>query len=97
MKRQFEVVRIKIEYRSGIFHLSSDDVPGLWLWGKDPDAVFPDVVPAIKYLYKHNQGRDVIVKEAFFSKALRWAFTRRFEVLRKDRYRIYPALGAAHG
>ena len=56
-----ETVRIKIEEREGCVYVSSDDVPGLWLWGKDSDQVLNNVVPAIKVLYKHNRGIDVEV------------------------------------
>jgi hypothetical protein len=57
-----ETVRIKIEERERCVYVSSDDVPGLWLWGKDQNRVFNSITPAIKALYKHNRGIDVEVE-----------------------------------
>ena len=62
MKEQpFEFVSIRVQQKPmGIF-ISSEDVPGLFLWGSDPEAVLADVVPAIERLYKHNRHLDVEV------------------------------------
>ncbi len=56
-----ETVQVKIEEREGYVYVSSDDVPGLWLWGKDSNQIFNNIAPAIKTLYKHNRGIDVEV------------------------------------
>jgi len=100
-----EVVRIRIEKRAGSIYVSSADVPGLWLWGKDPERVFKNIAPAIQTLYKYNRGMDVEVRETFVSKLLRWFLARLLRetgaASQSDAYRIYPAhhnpLTGAHG
>lgn len=57
-------IRIDIQNRNGTFYITSSDVPGLWLWGKDPDDLFASVVPALKALYEFNEGLLVEVEEA---------------------------------
>ena len=57
-------VRIKIENRGGIIYISSDDIPGLWLWGRDPERVFASIIPTLQELYKYNEGLSVKVKKA---------------------------------
>lgn len=62
MKEQpLEVVRLKIEQKQGKYYVSSDDMPGLWLWG-DPDTVFHDAPIAVRELYAHRSGTKVVVK-----------------------------------
>jgi len=61
-ERKYTTVSIKIEHRNGGFYISSDDVPGLWLWGRDPELLFNDLVPTIQELYKLNQGKIVDVE-----------------------------------
>ncbi len=55
-----KVVHLKIEQQNGGVFVSSDQMPGLWLWGPDPERVFHDVIPAMENLYKHSHGVDVI-------------------------------------
>ena len=57
-----EQVTIKVESREGRTYVSSDDVPGLWLWGSDPERVFGDIIPAITALYRHNRALRVRVE-----------------------------------
>lgn len=96
-----ETVRIKIEHRAGSIYVSSDDVPGLWLWGKDPDQVLNNVAPAIKALYKHNRGIEVEVEEVPVSRVVRWLLRHLLRPSKQsDKYRIYPTsrtLTGAHG
>ncbi len=97
-----ETVRIKVVTRDGRLYVSSDDVPGLWLWGKDPEQVFKNIGPAIRVLYKYNRGMEVEVRETFLSKLQRWILIRLFRVAKQsDRYKIYPLAGHhltnAHG
>ncbi len=101
MERQKDVIRLKIEHHEGTIYISSDDLPGLWLWGSDPKEVFDSIAPSIKSLYKLNEGLEVEVKEAKRSKLNRWLFTRLFRGKREvDRYNVYPShhhLNGAHG
>lgn len=94
MTRPTETVRIKVECRSGRFYVSSDDVPGLWLWGSDFEELMEDIAPTIKDLYKFNRGMDVEVKEGMVSKFAGWILIRLFRVSR-DRYKIY-SIGSQH-
>ncbi len=100
-EQSMETVRIKIEHRAGSIYVSSDDVPGLWLWGKDPDQVLNNVAPAIKALYKHNHGIEVEVEEVPASRVARWVLRHLLKPGKpSDQYRIYPAprtLTGAHG
>ena len=61
-EQPLEVVRLKIEQKMGNYYVSSDDMPGLWLWGPDPDIVFHDVPIAVRELYMHRRGIDVVVR-----------------------------------
>ena len=66
-------IHIKSEVRTdGTVYISSDDLPGLWLWGKDHDLVYRSIIPTIEELYKHGQGRTVKAKEAPQPKSERW-------------------------
>lgn len=56
-------VRVKLESRSCGLVVTSDDVPGLFLWGKDPERVFADIKPVIQMLFRENENRDVEVVE----------------------------------
>lgn len=60
--KEADTVTIKVEHKDGGIYISSDDVPGLWLWGSDPEQVFSDIVPTIRELYKLNNGRTVDVE-----------------------------------
>jgi hypothetical protein len=66
-------VRLKVVSSEGRIYISSDDVPGLYLWGTDPEEVFESVVPAIKELFKHNKGMDVEVVAQEPTRAERWS------------------------
>ena len=58
-----EVIRLDIKNTpTGQMFVSSDDVPGLYLWGTDPEQVFGDVIPVLKVLYRENQRLDVDVE-----------------------------------
>ena len=62
LEKPLATIRIKIQTRGdGTVYISSDDMPGLWLWGKDHDQVFRSIVPTIEELYKLNEGRTVKV------------------------------------
>jgi hypothetical protein len=66
-------IHIRIQTRSdGTVYISSDDMPGLWLWGKDHDRVFRSIAPTIEELYKLNEGQAVKVREAPLSQSTRW-------------------------
>ena len=98
----FEIVRIKISKRDGRFYISSDDVPGLWLWGNDLARLLKNIAPAIQYLYKYNRGIEVEVEGPTISKFLLFIFgwMRLFKSLRES-YKIYSSgnqkLTSAHG
>ena len=95
MSKATERVRIKIELRkNGRFYISSDDVPGLFLWGSDFEELMQDIAPTIKDLYKFNLGMDVEVKEAMFSRMLSWIFVRLFRASRGS-YKTY-SIGGQH-
>lgn len=54
-----EVITIRITPRGPDYvFVTSDDVPGLYLWGH-PETVFSDLEPVIIDLYKSNKGLDV--------------------------------------
>ena len=72
-EKSLTTVRIKIQTRSdGTIYISSDDMPGLWLWGKDHEQVFRSIAPTIEELYRLNEGRTVKVREAPLSQLTRW-------------------------
>lgn len=94
MADQYETVQVKIAYRGRRYYVSSDDLPGLWLWGDDLDELLGDVGPTITDLYKYNRGVDVEVveiKEGIISR-LPSLFIRLFRKGR-DKYAIYPVAG----
>lgn len=98
-------VRIKIFFKSGRFYATSEDVEGLWLWHKDAGQLLEMIGPSIKFLYKHNRGIDVEVRETAFSKIFNWIFVRFGHLVRRlktlDHYKVYPIgagrLTGAHG
>ena len=63
-RRPMETVHLKILNKDGTVYISSDDVPGLWLWGKDAEQVFESLIPTLKALYEYNRGVIVDIKEA---------------------------------
>lgn len=63
-RRPMETVHINIDNKDGTIYISSDDVPGLWLWGKDAGQVFNSIIPTLKALYEYNQNIIVEIKEA---------------------------------
>lgn len=80
-------IRIKIHTRrDGIIYISSEDMPGLWLWGRDHDQVFRGIAPTIEELYKLNEGRTVKARETLFSRFLHW-FARGSRSIRLQDYR----------
>lgn len=58
------VIHLEQAIRDGVLYLSSKDLPGLWLWGKDQEQVFSNVAPTIAKLFELNEGRTVEIKEA---------------------------------
>jgi len=54
-------VTINIDSKENGVYISSDDVPGLWLWG-NIETVYEDIAPTIRELYLLNQGRNVDVE-----------------------------------
>ena len=66
-------IRIDIQTRrDGTVYISSDDMPGLWLWGKDHDQVFRSIAPTIEELYRCNKGQAEKVRETPCSQLRRW-------------------------
>ena len=101
-RKPIETVRIEIAKRNDRFYISSVDIPGLWLWGKDLKELFEDLSPSIQYLYKQNRGLDVVVREKPTSRLLRLLLTFLFHSQsRSDKFEIYPRgsqkLTQAHG
>ena len=88
MIKPLATVHIKIDARAdGTVYISSNDMPGLWLWGKDQDSVFRSIIPTIEELYKYGQGQAVKAKEAPRSKSVRWFGQDKIS----DTYEIYSA------
>jgi hypothetical protein len=72
-EKPLTTICIKIQTRrDGTVYISSDDMPGLWLWGKDHDLIFRSIAPTIEELYRLNEGRAVKVREAPLSQLTRW-------------------------
>jgi hypothetical protein len=72
-EKPLTTVRIKIQTRlDGTIYISSDDMPGLWLWGRDHGQVFRSIAPTIEELYRLNEGRTVKAREALSSRFVRW-------------------------
>lgn len=97
-KKPLAIIRIKIENNNGTFYISSDDVQGLWLWGKDPETLFQSIIPTIEELYKYNEHITVKVKEAPPPLMERW-FARgkipgRFEIYRVNQVSEHTLHGA---
>ena len=85
-------VRLKVEHdTTGRIYLSSDDLPGFWLWGIDPEYVFSLIPLTIRDLHRDNQGFDVEVRKAQPPKAERWAGTE----IECAQYEVYKVTGAA--
>ena len=73
-----EEVQVNVEARGSQVYVSSTDVPGLWLWGSDPGALFDQIPSAIEALYRHNRGERVRVEPALRTRAAdRWASVKR--------------------
>jgi len=87
MEQPLLTVRLKIEQRQNSYYVSSDDMPGLWLWGPDPEKVFHDVPIAVKELYTYREGVEVIVKKQGGGERLASQYG--VEKL-SDIYEIYP-------
>lgn len=49
--------------KDGVLYISSKDLPGLWVWGTDPEQVQNDVIPTITKMYQYNDGLKVEIKE----------------------------------
>ncbi len=88
LMKPLATIRINIETRNdGTVYISSDDMPGLWLWGKNLEQVFGSIIPTIEELYKHSQGQSVKAQAAPPSRFARWFAQEKIN----DRYEIYPA------
>lgn len=88
MMKPLATIHIRIDVRKdGSVYISSDDMPGLWLWGKDQDQVYRSIIPTIKELYKYGQGEAVKVIAAQPSGSSRWYAQEKIN----DTYLIYPA------
>jgi hypothetical protein len=74
MAQQLETVRITIYYEDDCFYISSEDVEGLWLWGRDAALLFGNLGPAIKTLYKDNDNMEIEVRKSLRTKISRWLF-----------------------
>jgi hypothetical protein len=86
-EKPLATIHIKIQSRSdGTVYISSDDMPGLWLWGKDHDQVFRSIIPTIEELYRLNEGQAVKAREAPPSRFARWFAQEKIN----DKYEIYP-------
>lgn len=73
MHEQSITVRIEIEQRDGHIYISSRDVPGLYLWGDDPEEIVKSVIPAIKSLFRYNKGLEVDVSPGGRTPQQRWS------------------------
>lgn len=71
-KKPNVVIHLEQVVRDGVLYLSSKDLPGLWLWGKDREQVFNNVVPTIAKLFELNEGRTVEIKEPCQKAKNRW-------------------------
>jgi hypothetical protein len=81
-------IHLQVEDRHGTLYVSSKDLPGLFLWGNDPEDVLAKVKPTIRQLFRLNEHVDVSVIEAPTSKEARWSgldvMANVFEVYRAD-------------
>jgi predicted RNase H-like HicB family nuclease len=96
MARRLETVRITISYEDGCFYISSEDVEGLWLWGRDPALLFGNLGPAIKTLYRYNKNMEIEVRESLKTKISRWLLCRIHKPVRKpstEKLDIYASVG----
>ena len=57
----YMVIEVQFKTQDGYLHVTSEQVPGLYLCGPDPQDVIDDIIPAIKALFKLNRGWDVEV------------------------------------
>lgn len=55
----YMVIEVRFESREGHLHVTSEQVPGLYLCGPNHQDVMDDIIPAIKALLKLNRGWDV--------------------------------------
>ena len=82
-----QVVHLKVEHRHGSTYVSSEDMPGLYLWGQDPEKIFHDVPIALQELYKYKSGTEVVARPKIGEVALaRHLGTER----EPDIYEIFP-------
>ena len=66
-------VNLQMENRGDTFYVSSSDLPGLFLWGKDVDAVLGKVKPTIRELFRLNRELDVSVQETPAERQRGWS------------------------
>jgi len=82
-----QVIHLKVEYIHGSIYVSSDDMPGLWLWGPSAEKVFHNVPIALQELYKDRNGKEVIARPSTTGDRL----ARHFGAEREpDTYEIFP-------
>ena len=61
---EVELVRVQIEEsESGLYRVTSKDIPGLGFCHSDLDRILDDLPNVIALLYKHTHGREVKVVE----------------------------------
>lgn len=91
--RRIATITINIENRNDGLYISSNDMPGLWLWGRDPQQVLQSIIPTIKELYKYNERLSVDVREVEQSKSFRPFGQERIS----DKFEIYEGKESQHG
>ena len=57
----YMIIEVKFEARDGCLHVTSEQVPGLYLCRSNLHEVIDDIIPAIKALFKLNRGWDIEV------------------------------------
>jgi len=86
-EQPIQVVHLKVEHRQGNTYVSSEDMPGLYLWGQDPEKVFHDVPIALQELYQYKNDLKVIARPKIAGESL----VRRLGVEREpDIYELFP-------
>ena len=82
-----QVIHLTVEERHGSTYISSEDMPGLWLWGPDPEKVFHDIPIALQELYKFKSGTDVVARPKTAGERLARHLGAELE---PDTYEIFP-------
>ena len=88
------VIELNIENRGGYVYVSSEDVPGLHLWGDDIQKVCQKIIPAIKLLFRLNRGLDIEVMPASSPNEFPALIAGCSDDKLAERYVMYPAVAA---